>query len=108
MNAPSESDPASKPHLSNSEKDMIQQVAAKASRRIQAQQRRKSIWYGLGLFGVVGWSVAIPSLAGIFLGIWMDQHISSPYSWTLMLLVLGVGIGCLNAWYWVQKESEEE
>jgi hypothetical protein len=26
----------------------------------------------------------------------------------LMLLVIGVMVGCWNAWYWVKKQSEQE
>jgi ATP synthase protein I len=29
-------------------------------------------------------------------------------SWTLMLLGAGIVMGCLNAWYWVKKESGGE
>ena len=57
---------------------------------------------------MVGWSVAIPSLLGIGLGVWIDTHIQSKYSWTLMLLVIGVALGCLNAWYWISKESHSD
>ena len=28
------------------------------------------------------------------------------YSWTLMLLGVGVILGCLNAWFWVSKERQ--
>ncbi len=44
------------------------------------------MWFGLGMFGVAGWSVAIPALIGIFVGVWIDMTWKSPYSWTLMLL----------------------
>jgi len=55
------------------------------------------------MFGVVGWSVAIPTLIGTALGIWIDNNWPSQFSWTLMLLIGGVMVGCLNAWYWVRK-----
>jgi ATP synthase protein I len=64
------------------------------------------VWFGLGMFGIVGWSVAIPTLAGIALGIYLDRHRPVGFSWTLTLLAVGVVIGCLNAWYWVQQERE--
>ena len=81
-------------------------VASKATRKLKGRREKKSIWFGLGMFGMVGWSVAIPALLGIALGIWIDTHIASRYSWTLMLLCLGMILGCLNAWYWIQKESK--
>lgn len=78
----------------------------------QTQQRKlrarregdQGVWFGLGMFGLVGWSVTIPALAAIAAGIWIDAHIESRYSWTLMLLVTGIGIGCLNAWFWISRE----
>ena len=84
------------------------QVATKAERKLKARKQKKSIWFGLGMFGMVGWSVAIPSLIGIAIGILIDTHIPSKYSWTLMLLIIGVALGCLNAWYWIEKESQRD
>lgn len=69
-------------------------------------QRDQSVWFGLGMFGLVGWSVAIPTLIGIALGVWIDLKSSSRYSWTLMLLIIGIGLGCLNAWFWVTRERK--
>ena len=57
--------------------------------------------------GLVGWSVTIPTLIGAALGMWVDKHYPSPYSWTLMLLFMGLIIGCLNAWQWVHSEYKE-
>jgi ATP synthase protein I len=59
---------------------------------------------GLGLFGLVGWSVAVPTLLGLVLGRWIDATWPSRISWTLTLLLAGVLVGCLNAWRWVSQE----
>lgn len=95
------------PKLANSHRTAFeQQVSQKSKRKIQAQQEGdRSIWTGLGLFGMVGWSVMIPTLLGIALGIWIDKRFPSPYSWTLMLLFVGLVLGCWSAWYWIQKEQ---
>ena len=86
------------------------------SRRIDDQAKRKlkarrhatrTIWHGLGMMGLVGWSVAIPTVLGIALGIWIDRHFPGRHSWTLMLLLLGLVLGCLNAWHWVTKEEKK-
>lgn len=84
------------------------QIANKSDRKIKARTEAKNIWFGLGMFGMVGWSVAVPTLLCIGLGIWIDTHIQSKYSWTLMLLVIGVALGCFNAWYWIKKESQSD
>ena len=84
-------------------------VARKAERRRRAQrEEHRSIWFSLGLFGIIGWSVALPSLGGIALGIWLDGRFPGRISWTLTLLFAGVVAGCLNAWYWVKQESRAE
>jgi len=57
--------------------------------------------------GLIGWSVVVPTLAGVALGIWLDKHHPGGHSWTLMLLVIGLAIGCLNAWHWVARENKE-
>jgi ATP synthase protein I len=81
-------------------------VGRKASRKLKRRaEGRRGVWFGLGMFGLVGWSVAIPTVAGVALGAWIDSAWPSRYSWTLMLLFIGVVVGCLNAWYWVTREG---
>lgn len=84
------------------------EVSARERRKLQARQEQyRTVWFGLGTFGLVGWSVTIPSLLGIALGLWIDARWPSRFSWTLMLLFLGVALGCLNAWRWINQESPE-
>jgi ATP synthase protein I len=89
------------------DQEFCKKIRAKEARKIDARrQRNRSVWFGLGMFGVVGWSVAVPTLIGIALGIWIDLKWPSRYSWTLMLLVVGMILGCLNAWFWVTRERK--
>src|SRR5271154_7273385 len=89
----------------NQETTFSRQVGAQAARKLKAQRgAKRSIWFGLGMSGLVGWSVTVPTLIGVALGIWVDKHYPSPFSWTLMLLLLGLIVGCLNAWHWVASE----
>lgn len=93
----------------NKRQTLQDNVDAKQSRKLVArQQGDRSAWFGLGMFGLVGWSIAIPTLLGIAMGIWIDERWPSRFSWTLMLLIGGVGVGCLNAWWWVNRENEDE
>ena len=83
------------------------QAEHKAERRLRARRERdRGIWFSLGMFGLVGWSVAVPTLAATALGVWMDRRWPSQISWTLTLLLAGIVTGCVNAWYWVRRESE--
>jgi ATP synthase protein I len=81
-----------------------EQVAKKEALRMKALRHKdETVWFGLGMFGIVGWAVAIPTLVGIAFGLWIDRTWPSRYSWALMFLVIGVVIGCINAAYWVRK-----
>jgi len=87
---------------------MVEEVGAKEERRMRARRsRNRSTWFGLGAMGMIGWSVAVPTLVGVALGYWIDSRWPSRISWTLMLLILGLALGCLNAWYWVMREQGE-
>jgi ATP synthase protein I len=65
----------------------------------------QGVWFGLGMMGLIGWSVVVPTLLGAGLGLWLDKHHPGGHSWTLALLVAGLVIGCANAWHWVAKED---
>ena len=84
------------------------EVGAKAARKLKARRNSTQVvWFGLGMMGLIGWSVVVPTLLGAALGIWLDNRHPGNHSWTLMLLVIGLIIGCLNAWHWVDKEDKE-
>ncbi len=83
------------------------QVGVKAARKLKARRDRSGgVWFGLGMMGLVGWSVVVPTLLGAALGVWLDKHHPGAHSWTLALLVAGLMLGCFNAWHWVAKEDK--
>ena len=89
--------------------DLTAEIGRKAERKEKARSERgRGVWFGLGMFGLVGWAVAVPTLLGIMLGLWLDSHLPTPFSWTLTLLFIGVALGCINAWYWVRRESQRD
>jgi ATP synthase protein I len=84
------------------------EVGEKANRKLKAlSENKRSVWFGLGMFGIIGWTVAVPTLLGAALGIWMDKKHSESFSWTLTFLILGLFTGCLIAWHWITKEHKE-
>jgi len=80
-------------------------VKAKETRKLRARQEKHNLWFGLGLLGLVGWSIIVPTLLGLALGIWIEGRFPSRFSWTLMLMFAGLALGCLNAWTWVNREQ---
>ena len=67
-----------------------EQVGAKAARKLKARRNATpGVWFGLGMMGLIGWSVVVPTLLGAALGLWLDKHYPGSHSWTLALLVAG-------------------
>ena len=88
--------------------DFGQEVSEKAARKRKAQRNpAPGVWFGLGMMGLIGWSVVVPTLLGAALGIWLDSHYPGKHPWTLALLIAGLCLGCANAWHWVAKEDRE-
>lgn len=95
----------SPPETDRSER-LAREVETRARRRRRARRGRPSLWYGLALSGVIGWSVAVPTLAGALLGLWLDRREPPGHAWTLALLVAGLVLGCVQAGYWVMRERQ--
>ena len=90
------------------DKGFPKEIDVKERRKLRAREKKSDvIWFGLGMFGMVGWSVAVPTVIGIFLGVWIDIKWPGHYSWTLMLLIIGLIVGCMNAWFWVNRQRRD-
>ena len=84
------------------------EVGEKAERKLKAKGNpSKGVWFGLGMMGLIGWSVVVPTLLGAALGLWLDQRHPGGHSWTLALMAAGLAIGCMNAWHWVAQQDKE-
>lgn len=85
----------------------VEDIGAKEQRKLKARRNpAPGVWFGLGMMGLIGWSVTVPTLLGAALGLWLDAHYGGTRSWTLALLVAGLAIGCFNAWRWVAQEDQ--
>lgn len=90
----------------NEDKEKLKKtISRKEARKISARGEKKGLWFGLGMFGLVGWSVVIPTLLGLAFGIWLDGRFENGVSWTLTMFFLGLFLGILNAWSWIQREG---
>ncbi len=85
---------------------LANRIGGQARRKLEAQRRPAQVWLGLGMMGLIGWSVVTPTLLGAAAGVWLDQGSAGSFSWTLALLLAGLMVGCVNAWYWVVKEDK--
>jgi len=90
----------------SNEHRFFQQVAEKENRKLKSQQEKKeSALMGFGMFGMIGWSVAVPVLLGTALGIWLDKRYPQSFSWTLTCLISGLIMGCVIAWNWINTDE---
>ncbi|MFW5798919.1 MAG: AtpZ/AtpI family protein [Planctomycetota bacterium] len=87
----------------------VREVDDKAHRKIRWRQlRKRSPWFWAGMFGLVGWPVAMFTAIGTWIGIKLDAAYPGNPSWTLTGIFVGMGLGCLNAWYWIKREQRED
>lgn len=85
---------------------LVEQIDTRAQRKLIARRdAAPGVWSGLGMMGLIGWSVVVPTLIGAALGIWLDSHRPGNHPWTLALLMAGLVLGCLNAWRWVSRQD---
>lgn len=95
--------------MKNDDTDETGTIADKARRLEKARETRpQSALFSVGMFGMVGWAVAVPLLAGIAMGLWLDAKLEGERSWTLICLLGGAALGCINAWYWIQREGRPD
>lgn len=81
-------------------------IGAKAARKRRALRAgNQGVWFGLGMSGLIGWSVAVPTVLGAVFGVWLDDRHPQKFSWTLTLLFAGLVLGCFNAWHWVAQQD---
>ncbi len=89
------------------EERFSKEIGAKENRKLNAmREKKRSIWVGFGTFGMIGWSIVVPTVLGTALGLWLDKNYPDSFSWTLTFLVAGLFVGCAIAWQWVDKENK--
>jgi ATP synthase protein I len=78
----------------------LEQAIRQRQERRERWQREgeRSIGQNLAMIGTLGWTIVLPTLAGIFVGRWLDRIFHGGIFWTLGLLVAGLAIGCNLAW----------
>lgn len=72
------------------------------------KKRAESPLLGFSVFGIVGWSIAVPTVAGAFLGHWLNQVAPQKFTWTIALILGGVVVGVIIAIRWLSKVSVDE
>jgi ATP synthase protein I len=70
---------------------MLEAVARRQARKARSRrEERPGLARGLGASGMIGWSIAVPTLVGVALGAWLDGRADAGFSWTLTLMAVGL------------------
>lgn len=76
----------------------------------QHRQAEKARQGGLGFLartaylGSIGIMLALPIVAGAYLGRWLDDHQTGfSFSWTVSLIVIGVAVGITNVVMFIRQ-----
>ncbi|MEQ6888997.1 AtpZ/AtpI family protein [Halomonas sp. CS7] len=94
--------------MTRKRKSPVEDIGRRARRREKARDDPgSSPLRGLGVFGMIGWSIAVPTVGGAFLGLWLDRHLPQAFNWTLALILGGVALGSFIAWAWASKEAND-
>jgi ATP synthase protein I len=91
--------------MSAADRSLSRSVGAQEDRKLHARLVGSSVWTGLGMLGLIGWSICLPTLLGAWLGRWLDERHPGKHAWTLALLIAGLCLGCANAARWVGREQ---
>lgn len=91
--------------LPPAEQRMIRQVGERQAQAARGRKEKQGMWKSIAILGTVGWSVTIPTVVGVALGVWLDRHWPARFSWTLTLLTVGLAIGCVNAWLRIKEQQ---
>lgn len=97
-------EPETSQKLPPSAERMIREVGQRQAQIERGRAEKKTILSSIAILGVVGWSITVPTVVGVVIGMWIDGRWPSRFSWTLMLLIAGLASGCVNAWMRIQKE----
>ncbi len=72
----------------------------KKSKFLKRFRGKGILWQSIAAVGVIGWMIAIPTVAGTFLGKYIDSIFTGyeGISWTITFMLIGLAIGIYSVW----------
>jgi len=85
--------------------DRLAEAARRASQREQEgrENPEPSLASRLGQIGILGWTIVVPALIGLFVGRWLDRVFGTGIFFSAPLLIVGVAFGYWSAWRWMHR-----
>ncbi|MFO7769245.1 MAG: AtpZ/AtpI family protein [bacterium] len=88
------------------EQEQFQEAIRKRLERTRRnEEESSSFWQTVGVIGTVGWSVALPTAAGVLIGRWLDALLGSGSTFMFFFMLVGLGMGCWVAWRQIEERS---
>ena len=105
MREPNSDSPAATPReAGNGESRMLSSIRLRAARKENSKREGEPSFAGyLAQVGVLGWTIVLPTLIGMFCGRWIDRRFHTGIFWTAPLMLLGLAMGCWAAWRWMHR-----
>ena len=93
------------PELTEEKREFLSEVHLRRTRRERNRRdAEQSFWSTVGVMGTVGWSVALPTAAGVLFGRWLDGRLESDSVFMVFFMLVGLGFGCFVAWRQVTEK----
>lgn len=94
--------------MTQDHRSALEDIRRRTERMKRTRRRRAdSPLRGLSAFGAIGWSIALPTVGGVLLGMWLDGVAPAQFSWPLALMLGGLVLGMIVAWNWVEQENRQ-
>lgn len=62
----------------------------------------------LGQIGILGWTIVLPTLAGLVIGRELDRLFATRVFFSAPLLMLGAAAGLWFAWKWMHRQQRSQ
>ena len=95
------------PSRSPDQPDRLERAAKQAADR-DARAREEpepSLGSRLGQIGILGWTIVLPTLAGLAVGRVLDRVFGTRVFFSAPLLMLGAAAGLWFAWKWMHRQQ---
>lgn len=95
------------PNIDDDFEDRLAEAARRAAERSKQglEDPEPSLGARLGQIGILGWTIVMPTLLGLFLGRWLDRTFDTGVFYSAPLLMIGAAIGFWSAWKWMHSHA---
>lgn len=86
------------------QKELHRTIERQVDLEARSRRGRSSLLARTVYLGSVGVMLALPIVAGAYLGRWLDEHTGIfSFSWTVSLIVIGVFVGAMNVVVFIRQ-----